>query len=163
MNRNIWRIIVYILNDFKRAYNITYSNLSASTRDNLCTANLMINDMRLIKNLQTNAFFIDIFVKNFLITASKVDIRKTDISTSSIRAIVFKFSTLEIVSVTFRKSRNLKRLINSISQILSRSLLTRFHLKYNFLILTKAYSPLLLINKTNLRNINFNLSLMKMF
>ena len=50
MNRNIRAITVYILNDFKRAHSKVYSDLSASTRKNFRAADLMIKDMRLIKN-----------------------------------------------------------------------------------------------------------------
>ena len=50
MNRSIRATAVYMLNDFKRAYNKTYFDLFTSTRKNLCAADLMIRDMRLIKN-----------------------------------------------------------------------------------------------------------------
>ena len=50
INRNIRATVAYILNDFKRAHSKTYSDLSASTREDLCTADLMIKNMRLIKN-----------------------------------------------------------------------------------------------------------------
>ena len=50
MNRDIRATAVYILNDFKRAHSKIYSDLSASTRKNLRAADLMIRDMRLIKN-----------------------------------------------------------------------------------------------------------------
>ena len=50
MNRNIQATVIYILNDFKRAYSKTYSDLFASTRKNFRAADLMIRDMSLIKN-----------------------------------------------------------------------------------------------------------------
>ena len=50
MNPNIRATVVYILNNFKRAHSKTYSDLFASTRKNLCAADLMIKNMRLIEN-----------------------------------------------------------------------------------------------------------------
>ena len=50
MNRDIRAIAVYILNDFKRAYSKTCSDLFASIRKNFRAVNLMIKNMRLIKN-----------------------------------------------------------------------------------------------------------------
>ena len=50
MNRDIRATAVYILNDFKRVHSKTYSDFSASTRENLRAADLMIKDMKLIKN-----------------------------------------------------------------------------------------------------------------
>ena len=50
MNRNIRAIAVYILNDFKRAHSKTYSDLSVLTRKNFRVADLMIRNMKLIKN-----------------------------------------------------------------------------------------------------------------
>ena len=50
MNRNIRTTAVYILNDFKRVHNKIYFNFSASTRKNFCTADLMIEDIKLIKD-----------------------------------------------------------------------------------------------------------------
>ena len=104
MNRNIRATAVYILNDFKRVYNKTYFDFSASTRKNLRVIDLMIRDMKLIKNFQTNTFFDDNFVENFSIIVSKIDITETDTSTSSTRTIVFKFLISKIVFVTLRKT-----------------------------------------------------------
>ena len=50
MNRNIRAIVVYILNDFKRAYNKIYFNFFALIRKNFRVADLMIRNMKLIKN-----------------------------------------------------------------------------------------------------------------
>ena len=50
MNRDIRATATYILNDFKRAHSKTYSDLFASTREDLRAADLIIKDMRLIKN-----------------------------------------------------------------------------------------------------------------
>ena len=50
MNRNIRAITIYILNDFKRAYSKIYSDLSASIKKNFRAADLMIKNMKLIKN-----------------------------------------------------------------------------------------------------------------
>ena len=50
MNRSIRTTVIYILNDFKRVHNKIYSDLSASIRKNFCDVNLMIRDMRLIKD-----------------------------------------------------------------------------------------------------------------
>ena len=102
-NRNIRVIIVYILNDFKRARNKTYFKFFASTRDDFRAANLIINNIKLIKNSQTNASFDDDFVENFSIIISRIDIIKTDTSTFLTRAIVFKLTISKIVSVISRK------------------------------------------------------------
>ena len=51
MNRNIQTTAVYILNDFKRAHNKTYFDLSASTQKNFRVTDLMIRDMKLIKKI----------------------------------------------------------------------------------------------------------------
>ena len=103
LNRNIRTTIVYILNDFKRAHSKTYFDLFALIRDDFCAANLIINNMRLIENSQTNASFDDNFVKSFSVTASKVDIIKVNTSTFSIRIIVFKFVISKTASVISRK------------------------------------------------------------
>ena len=50
MNRNIRAIAVYILNDFKRAHSKIYSDLSAPIRENLRAVDLMIRNIKLIKN-----------------------------------------------------------------------------------------------------------------
>ena len=49
VNWSIRAIVVYILNDFKRAHSKTYSDFSASIRKNFRAADLMIRNMRLIK------------------------------------------------------------------------------------------------------------------
>ena len=113
MNRNIRTTAVYILNDFKRAYNKIYSNLFASTRKNFCAVDLMIRDMKLIKNSQTNIFSDIDFVENFLVTVSRIDIIETDISILSTRAVVFKFSISKIISVTSRKTLQVERINQS--------------------------------------------------
>ena len=110
MNRNIWATAVYILNDFKCIHNKIYSDLFALTRKNLRAVNLMIRDMRLIKNFQVNVSFDDDFVKNFLVIASRIDIIEIDTSTSSTMVIVFKFSILKIVFVTSCKASQVERI-----------------------------------------------------
>ena len=50
MSRGIRAIAVYILNDFKRAHSKTYFDFSASIQEDLRAADLMIKDIRLIKN-----------------------------------------------------------------------------------------------------------------
>ena len=50
MSRNIWAIAVYILNNFKRVYNKIYSNLCISIRKNFHAADLMIRNIKLVKN-----------------------------------------------------------------------------------------------------------------
>ena len=110
MNRNIRATAVYILNDFKRAHNKTYFDFSASIQENLRAADLMIKNMRLIKNFQANAFFDDDFVKSSSVTASRVDIIKINISISSTRTVVFKFSISKIVFVISRKTSQAERI-----------------------------------------------------
>ena len=103
IDRNIRRITIYILNDFKRAHSKIYINFSASTWTNLRAADLMIKNIRLIKNFQANIFFDENFVENFSVTASRIDIIEINISTSSTRAVVLKFSILKIVSIILYK------------------------------------------------------------
>ena len=50
MSWSIRATAVYILNDFKRVHNKIYSDLSVSIQKNLRATDLMIKDMRLIKN-----------------------------------------------------------------------------------------------------------------
>ena len=57
MNRDIRTTAVYILNDFKHVHSKIYFDFFASTRKDLRTADLMIKNMKLIKNFQTNIFF----------------------------------------------------------------------------------------------------------
>ena len=50
MNRSIRATAAYILNDFKRVYNKTYFDFSASIRRNFRAADLIIRNTKLIKN-----------------------------------------------------------------------------------------------------------------
>ena len=50
INRNIRAVAVYILNDFKRVYSKIYFDLFASIQENLRAIDLMIKNIRLIKN-----------------------------------------------------------------------------------------------------------------
>ena len=50
MNRSIRATVVYILNDFKRAHSKIYFDLFASIRENFRVADLMIRNIKLIKN-----------------------------------------------------------------------------------------------------------------
>ena len=104
MNRNIRATAVHILNNFKHAHSKIYFDFSASTQKNFRAIDLMIRNIKLIKNFQANVFFDDDFIKSFSVTASRVDIIKIDTSISSTRAVVFKFSILKIVSVISRKT-----------------------------------------------------------
>ena len=79
-------------------------------RKDLRAADLTIRDMKLIKNFQTIVFFDNDFVKSSSVTASKVDIIEVNTSTSSTKAIVFKFSILKIVSVTSRKASQAEKI-----------------------------------------------------
>ena len=110
MRRSIRAIAVYILNDFKRVHSKIYVHLSVSTRKNFHAADLMIRNIKLIKNFQTNISFDDDFVKNFSITVSRIDIIKTDISISSTRTVVFKFSILKILFITSRKTSQVEKI-----------------------------------------------------
>ena len=110
MNRNIRATAVYILNNFKRVYNKTYSDLSASTRKNFRAADLMIKDIKLIENFQANVFFNDDFVKNFSITANRIDITEINTSILTIKAVVFKFSISKIAFVISRKTLQVEKI-----------------------------------------------------
>ena len=63
MNRDIRVTAVYILNDFKRVHSKIYSDLSASTRKNFRVVDLMIRNIKLIKNFQTNVFLMMISLR----------------------------------------------------------------------------------------------------
>ena len=110
VGRDIRTIAAYILNDFKRAHSKIYSDLFASTQKNLRAIDLMIRDMSLIENSQANALSDDDFVKNFSIIANKADIIEAGTSTSSTRAVVFKFLILKIVSATSRKASQAEKI-----------------------------------------------------
>ena len=110
MNWSIRTTAVYILNDFKRAHSKIYFNFSASTRKNLRAIDLMIKNMKLIKNFRANAFFSDDFVENFSIIVSKVDIIEIDTSTSLTKAVVFKFSILKVVFVISRTALQVEKI-----------------------------------------------------
>ena len=112
MNRNIRAIVVYILNDFKRAHSKIYSDLFASTRENFRAADLMIRNIKLIKNFQANVFFDNDFIKSFSVTASRIDIIKIDTSTSSTETVVFKSLISKISSATSRRTSQPKKSIN---------------------------------------------------
>ena len=98
------------MNDFKRAHSKIYSDFSAPIQEDFRAADLMIKNIKLIKNFQANAFSDDDFVKNFSVTASRVDIIEIDTSTLSTRAVVFKFSILKVASVTSRKASQVERI-----------------------------------------------------
>ena len=110
MNRSIRTTAVYILNNFKRAYSKIYSDLFTLIQEDLRAADLMIKDIKLIKNFQTNTSFDDNFVENSSVTVNRVDIIKINISTFSARAIVFKFSISKIAFVTSRKTSQVERI-----------------------------------------------------
>ena len=110
ISRSIRTTAVYILNDFKRVHSKTYFDFFASTQENLRAVDLMIKSMRLIKNFQANVFFDDDFVESSSVTASRIDITEVNISISSTKAIVFKFSISKIVFVTSRKTSQVKRI-----------------------------------------------------
>ena len=74
MNQDIRTTAVYILNDFKRAYSKIYFDSSTSIQKKFRAADLMIRNMKLIKNFHVNTFFDDDFVKSFSVIASRVDI-----------------------------------------------------------------------------------------
>ena len=71
--------------------------------------------MKLIKNFQANVSFDDNFVESSSVTASRVDIIKINILTSSIRAVVFKFSILKIAFVILRKASQVE-IINQLNK-----------------------------------------------
>ena len=50
MNRDIRTTVIYISNDFKRAHNKIYCDFFASTRKDFRAADLMIRNIKLIKN-----------------------------------------------------------------------------------------------------------------
>ena len=116
MSRGIQAITVYILNNFKRAHSKIYFDLSTSTRKNFRIIDLMIRNIKLIKNSQANVSFDDDFIENSLVIVSRIDIIETDISISSTRAIVFKFSISKIAFVISRKTSQVER-INQSNQL----------------------------------------------
>ena len=137
MNWNIRATAVYILNDFKRVHNKIYSNLFASTQKNFRAADLMIRNIELIKNFQTNISFDDDFVENFSITASRIDIIKIDTLTSATNAIVFKFSISKIISVTSRKTLQVEKINQLNKSIVISSAVNSISFQVQFLNLDK--------------------------
>ena len=103
-------IVVYILNNFKRVHNKVYSDFFTSIQENFRAADLIIKNMKLIKNFQINAFFDNDFVKSFSVTASKVDIIEINTPISLTKTIVFKFLILKIVSVISRKTSQTEKI-----------------------------------------------------
>ena len=65
MNQDIRATAVYILNDFKRVHSKTYFDFSASTRENFRAADLMIRNIKLLKNSQAYVFLMIILIKPF--------------------------------------------------------------------------------------------------
>ena len=57
----------YIINDYKRAFSDVLINLSISISNDFRAIDLMMNNLRLIKNFQTDVSFDDDFVKNLSI------------------------------------------------------------------------------------------------
>ena len=110
MNWSIRAIAVYILNDFKRVHNKIYFDLFALIQENLCAADLMIRNIKLIKNFQANVFSDNDFVESFSVTANKIDIIEVNTSTFLTRTVVFKFLILKIVFVTPRKASQVERI-----------------------------------------------------
>ena len=110
MNRSIRTTAVYILNDFKRVYSKIYFDFSASTQKNFRAIDLIIRNIKLIKNFQANDFFDNNFIKNFSVITNKINIITTDTFIFSTRAIVFKFSILKIVSVIPRKALQVEKI-----------------------------------------------------
>ena len=66
--------------------------------------------MKLIKNFQAIFFFNDDFVESFSIIVNRVDIIKINISISSTKVIVFKFSISKIASVILRKTSQVEKI-----------------------------------------------------
>ena len=110
MNRDIRATVVYILNDFKQVHNKIYFNFSALTREDFRAVNLMIRNIKLIKNFWINVFLDNDFVESSSIIINRVDITEINISTSSIRTIVFKFSILKIVFIISRKASQVEKI-----------------------------------------------------
>ena len=113
MSRNIRTIIIYILNDFKRVYSKIYSDFLVSTRKNLRVVDLIIKDMKLIKNFQANIFFDNNFVENSSVIVNRIDTIKIKTSISSTGTVVFKFSILKIVFIISRKTLQVEKINQS--------------------------------------------------
>ena len=92
----------YIINDYKRAFNDVLINFLTSILNDFHATDLTINDLRLIKNFQTNVFFDNDFVKSSSIIVNKIIIVETNILIS-LKIIVFKMLVFIIFS---RSSRN---------------------------------------------------------
>ena len=103
MNQNIQTTIKYIINDYKRAFNDALTDLSTSILNDFRIIDLMINNLRLIKNFQINISFNNDFIKNLSITASKVIIVERNTLISS-KIIVFKMF-ISVIFFRFNKSK----------------------------------------------------------
>ena len=75
-------IAKYIINDYKRVFNNVLINFLILTLNNFRATDLMMSNLKLIKDFQTNASFDDNFIKNSSIIVNRIIIVKTNISTS---------------------------------------------------------------------------------
>ena len=92
----------YIINYYKRAFSNVLIDFSTSILNDFRAINLMISNLRLIKNFQTDISFGDDFVKNSSIIINKIIIIEINISTF-LRIIVFK---MFVSVIFFRSSKN---------------------------------------------------------
>ena len=130
MNRNIQTTAKYIINDYKRVFNDVFIDFLTLTLNNFRAIDLMINDLKLIKNFQTNISFDDDFVKNLSIIVNKIIIVETNISTFS-KIIVFKMLVF-VISSRLNKSKINQLIVSFVFSIVVASTFNRssfFNLK----------------------------------
>ena len=94
----------YIIDDYKRVFSDVLIDLSTSILNDFRTINLMMNDLRLIKNFQTNVFFDDDFIKSSSIIVNRVITVEINTSIFS-KIIVFKMF-VSVISFRFNRSKN---------------------------------------------------------
>ena len=106
MNRNIKTTTKYIIDDYKRAFNDILIDFLTSILNDFRATDLMMNDLKLMKDFQTNVSFGDNFIKSSSVIVNRVIIIEINISTFS-KIIMFKFMISMFAFVTsFRFSRS---------------------------------------------------------
>ena len=106
INQNIRTTTKYIINDYKRAFSDVLIDFFTLTSNDFRVINLIMNDLKLIKDSQANASFDDDFVKSSSDIINKITIVEMNTSMFFKKAM-FKSSIAMFVFVTsFRLSKS---------------------------------------------------------
>ena len=99
-------MIKYIINDYKRAFNDVLIDFFTLILNDFCVADLMMNNLKSIKDFQADVSFDNNFVKNSLNIINRITIVEMNTSTFFKKAM-FKSSIAMFVSViSFRFNKN---------------------------------------------------------